>query len=521
MSTRARVLSWLAVALVGAVVVALVVGLSLFPRLNAAQNVIDRGGPAFDPQRVAGDRAAINMVDTAVTVVDKIASPRGGVSTEVPKLVKFVSAGSGLSQAAVMTALQKNFPHTTGLLLAVPLSAVSTELPGLVPFLANVMKLTPAQVTAVLRKDYPHLFQAITALPVVTADWYNVPNTAGLTRFNGTPVRSVPDTVAYFSGDVVPVLENQHGNFQSLATKGGVGFLDGLLLTVGLIVLVFGLLMAYLASRGLPRPIAAAGWSVVIVVGAVVVGLVLGLSLFPRLTAGQALVDGARPAFASARVAGDRAAINMLSQVVQAADPIVTPEGGAAQEVPKLLALVSSKSGLPQAKVVAALQAQVPHTTALLQAIPLSAVTAELPKLVSFLSTALKLPADKVKAALDQNFPNLAQAIALLPAVTNGWNNVPGTQGLTRFDGSPVRTVPQIRDYFSQDVIPVLEKQEANYRTVDQTWPPLPVFPPLLLVVGLLVVLYGLVMLLLTLREAPPATASVSPSTRQPTHTRG
>jgi uncharacterized membrane protein (DUF485 family) len=521
MSTRARVVSWLAVALVGAIVVALVIGLSLFPRLNAAQSVIDRGSPAFDAKRMAGDRAAINMVDTAVTVVDKIASPQGGVSAEVPRLVKFVSAGSGLSQADVMKALRTNFPHTTGLLLAVPLSSVSTELPGLVPFLAKVMKLTPDQVTATLRKDYPHLLQAITALPVVTAGWYNVPNIAGLTRFNGTPVRSVPDTAAYFSGDVVPVLENQQPNFQSLAAKGGVGFLDGLLLTVGLIVLVFGLLMAYLASRGLPAPIAAAGWAVVVAVGALVVGLVLGLSLFPRLTDGQELVDGARPAFAAQRVAGDRAAINMLSQVVQVADPIATPAGGAAQEVPKLLALVSSRSGLPQSKVLAALQAQFPHTTGLLQAIPLSAVTTEIPKLVSFLSTALKLPPAKVTAALEQNFPNLAQAIALLPAVTNGWNNVPGTTGLTRFDGTPVRTVPQVRDYFAADVIPVLEAEQANFRTVDETWPPLPVFPPLLLVVGLLVILYGLAMLLLTLRAAPAASESGPSQTRQPTHTRG
>src|SRR5258707_12633839 len=56
---------------------------------------------------------------------------------------------------------------------------------------------------------------------------------------------------------------------------------------------------------------------------------------------------------------------------------------------------------------------------------------------------------------LGQNFPHLAQAITNLPAVTNGWNDVPGAAGATRFNGSPIKSGPDVRSYFSADVIPV------------------------------------------------------------------
>jgi hypothetical protein len=498
------VLAWIGVALVGVVVVVLVLGLSLFPRLNAAQAVLDNGRPAFTAERVAGDRAAINMVGNAVTLTDQIASDRGGASSEVPKLVAFVSGKTGLPPAAVLTTLQSKFPHTTALLQAIPLSSVATETPALIAFLATTLKMTPDQVTAALRSNFPHIYQAVTALPAVTNGWYNVPGTQNLTRFDGAAVRSVPQTAAYFSQDVVPVLERQQANFQSLGSRGGVGFLDVLLLVIGIIVIVFGAAMAYLASRGgLPRGLATGAWGVVIVVGVAVVGVVLALALFPRLSAGQNLVDDARAAFTADRVAGDRAAINMISNTVQVADPLVTAGGGASAEVPQLVAFVSQKTGLKPPQVLAALNKNVPHTTALLQAIPLSAVSSELPGLTSFLATTLKVTPAQLNQALSSNFPHIYQSIQLLPAVTNGWNNVPGTANLTRFDGAPVRTVPAIRDYFSQDVIPVLEREQANFVVVDTTWPRLTVFAPLLLVVGIAVILYGVVMLMLVRREEP------------------
>ena len=63
----------------------------------------------------------------------------GGAAAEVPKLIAFVSQKTGLSQAAVVAALQKNFPHTTALLETIPLSSVTAELPGLLAFLEKTL----------------------------------------------------------------------------------------------------------------------------------------------------------------------------------------------------------------------------------------------------------------------------------------------------------------------------------------------------------------------------------------------
>jgi hypothetical protein len=106
---------------------------------------------------------------------------------------------------------------------------------------------------------------------------------------------------------------------------------------------------------------------------------------------------------------------------------------------------------------------------------------AELPKLTAFLAPAI--PA----------VPRLAQTIVNTPAVTNGWNDVPGMNGATNFAGTPITTVPEVRDYFSNDVIPVLESQRANYDYLVSVskigfigW--------LVLIVGIIVIVYGLLM---------------------------
>ena len=192
--------------------------------------------------------------------------------------------------------------------------------------------------------------------------------------------------------------------------------------------------------------------------------LVLVLSLVPRVSNGQKLLDALRPANDAARVEGDRDGITMVSAIVDTEDPIMTAEGGAAAEVPKLIAFVSQQTGLSQAEVVAALQQNFPHTTALLLAIPLSSVTAELPGLFAFLEKTLGVTEAELLEALSANFPGLAQSIVNLPAVTDGWNDVPNIGAATRFDGTPIKTVPDVRTYFASDVIPVLETQREQLR---------------------------------------------------------
>lgn len=495
---------WVVVTLVGVVVVALVLGLGLFKRLGSGQDLLDDAKPAFTADRAAGARGGIDIVSSITDMAEPVATADGRAVAEVPKLIALVSAKTGLPQSEVVAALGKRYPHTTALLQAIPLSAVTKELPQLVAFLATALKTTPAKVQQALATNFPALNQAITALPDVTGGFYDVPNTEGFTRFGGQPVHSVPAVRDYFGADLVPVVERQHGNLTDLTKKGGIGFIPALLLVLGIVVALFGTAMGLRArGGGLTRGQATAGWATVLGVGAVVVVLVLGLNLFGRLSGGNDLLNDARPAFTEQRVSGARGGIDIISRVADLTQPITTSKGGAAAEVPKLIAFVSKGTGLSQAEVLAALNKQFPHTAALLSALPLSAVTAELPGLQQFLAKSLSLSPAQLRAALASGFPGLAQVIGALPDVTNGYDAVPGTERLTRFSGTPVRTVPEVRDYFSKDVIPVLERQQQHFQDLDDPWPPVNVFAPLLLVVGLLVMAYGGAMLAMTRRAGP------------------
>ncbi|MEA2466674.1 MAG: hypothetical protein QOJ57_800 [Thermoleophilaceae bacterium] len=500
---RSAVLQWVVVLGVGVLVVTVVLGLNLITRLDDGQKVLNSARPAFAPERVAGARAGIDLISKNVDAADPIMTAQGSAPAEVPKLIAFVSKQTGLSQAQVLAALQKNFPHTTALLQAIPLSSVTAELPGLLAFLEKTLKVSQAELLTALKTNFPGLAQSITNLPTVTSGWNQVQKIDGLTRFDGTPVKTVPDVRTYFGADLIPVLENQKDNFASLDGTSSVNWIAPLLLIVGIVVILFAALMIARNLMGtVSRGQSIAGASVVVAVGVVVVGLVLVLSLIPRVSDGQKLLDGLRPVNAEPRIAGDRAAITMVSAIADTEDPIMTAQGSAPAEVPKLVAFVSKQTGLSQAQVLAALQKNFPHTTALLQAIPLSSVSAEIPGLVAFLEKTLKVSQAELLSALKTNFPGLAQSITTLPAVTAGWNQVPKIDGLTRFDGAPVKTVPEVRTYFSADVIPVLETQHDNYVKLVST-SKIDFIGPLVLIVGLIVIAYGLLMLALARRVEP------------------
>lgn len=486
---------WGLVTGVGVLVIALVLVLQLIPRLDAGQDVLDDAAPVFTDDRVAGHTPAITIVSQIVDLSDPIVTAKGGGSAEVPKLVAFVAAETGLSQTEVLAALKKNAPKTTALLQAIPLSSVTAEGPALKAFLAKTLGVTPGQLDIVLKTRFPGLAQTLAALPKVTAGWYDVPGVGVGSRFDGTPLKTVPDVRDSFAKDVIPVTERQAENFQDLGERGGVGFVPYLLLTLGGLVTFFGTTMLISTASGpMSRGEGMAMWGVVAGGGLVVVVLVLGLGLFGRLGGGDELLDDAKPAFTDARVAGDRAGITIVSQIVDLADPIATPEGGGAAEVGELVGFVSKQTGLSPPAVLNALEEAAPKTTALLQAIPLSGVAAEIPGLVTFLSSTLGISATELTAALDKSFPRLKQVIDNVGPVTKGWNAVPGVQTLTRFDGTPVTTVPDVRDYFAADVIPVLERRKDDFQKLESTWPPVNVLPPLLLAIGLIVLALGAAM---------------------------
>lgn len=504
---RSGVLQWVIVLGVGGLVVALVLGLGLIPRLDAGQKVLDGARPAFAEQRVAADRAGIDIISKNVDMADPIMTPRGGAEPEIAAVIKYVAGKENVSQAQALAIMQKTFPHTTALLQATPLSSVTKELPDLLAFLEKALKVSPDQLAAALKQNFPALTQAITNLPTVTRGWTAIKDIDGLTRFDGTPVRTVPDLRTYFSEDLIPVLEKQRGNYDTLDGTSKVDWIAKAILAIGLVVMAFAALMVVRNLRGVGRAEGIGSAAVVPLVGVVVVGLALGLSLVTRTPDGQKLLDALRPAMTKERVAGDRAGIAMVDAIVKTEDPIMTPRGGAAAEVPKLVAFVSKQTGLSQDQVVAALQKSFPHTAALLTAIPISSVTAELPKLTKYLAPAVG------------SVPRLAQTITNAPAVTQGWNDVPGLDGATRFDGTPIKTMTDVRDYFGSDVVPVLETQRANYQRLVNT-SRIGFIGPLVLIIGVIVIAYGLLMVALARRRHPAAErasgaapASVAPAT--------
>jgi hypothetical protein len=509
-ASRSGLLQWVVVLVVGIVVVTIVLGLNLIPRLNDGQKVLDSARPAFAPDRVAGARAGIDFISTNVDMADPLITQQGAAA-EVPKLIAFVSQKTGLSQAQVVAALQKDFPHTTALLLALPLSAVTAEIPGLLTFLEKSLHLSQAQVLAALKTNFPGITQAIINLPTVTGGWNNIKDINGLTRFDGTPVKTVPQLRTYFSSDLIPVLEQQRGNFDSLDGSTSVDWIAPLLLIVGIVVILFAGVMIVLNLRGpVSRTVATGGAAVVLVVGVGVVVLALAISLVPRTSDGQKLLDALRPVNDAARVHGDRAGITMVNAIAATEDPIMTSKGTAAAEVPKVVAFVSQKTGLSQAQVVAALKKNFPHTTALLLALPLSAVTGEQPKLLAFLEKSLHLSQAQLLAALKTNFPALTQAIVNLPTVTAGWDDVQKISGTT-FGGKPMQSMPDVSNYFSLDVIPVLESQRGHYDKLVST-STIDFIGWLVLAIGIIVILYGVLMLLLArrLEAAGPGRAAES-----------
>jgi hypothetical protein len=218
---------------------------------------------------------------------------------------------------------------------------------------------------------------------------------------------------------------------------------------------------ALLSSR------ASRAWIGVALIGLALVVLVLALRLVPRLGAGQDVIDAARPALDEKRVAGDRAGIDFISKYVDLADPLMTVRGGAGDDVATLVRIVRKRTKRSAKEVRALLHREAPHTEALLRALPLSAVAREIPDLTDYLATTLNLPEEDLAAEVEQTFPKLSQTLTALPSVTDGWNDIPGTADMTRFDGTtPVRTVPDLRDYLSQDLVATVQRARSDVQDV-------------------------------------------------------
>ena len=262
--------------------------------------------------------------------------------------------------------------------------------------------------------------------------------------------------------------------------------------------------MSSLPAKSATRNSSSLAWFVVVVAGLVVLAIVSGLQLSARLGAGQDVLDGARPLFTEERIVGDRVGITMIGNVADMVDPIIDAKGGAAGEVGDLVGLVAGATGLPQADVLAALKANFPHTYHLLLALPLDQVSAEIPDLLTFVSKNSQVGDENaVLGAIAATTPRLAQAITNLMVVTENWRDVAGTDGVLRFDGvTEVNSVPEIRGLFEDDVVTGVETVASDFRGLDEPAPKVGLIALILTVIGVIVVLFGLVMMGLTRTNA-------------------
>ncbi len=508
---NANSLAWFVVVVAGLVVLAIVFGLKLHPRFDAGQRVLDGARPEFTEERAVGDRVGITMIGSVADTYDPIIDAQGGAAGEVGTLVELVAGATGLAAADVLAAIEANFPHTYHLLLTLPLDQVSAEIPGLLTFVADNSDLADGDaVLAAIAATTPRLAQAITNLIVVTENWRDVEGTVGVTRFDGvTAVDSVPEIRDFFAIDVVTAVEAVAPDFRDLDEPWPeVGLIATILTVIGVVVVILGLLMMGVTrTDAYSRRVHRLGWSVVTLVGVLVGGGVLVVGLFPRLDAGQRAIDGLRPAFVEERVVGMEAGVGIVGNIADLSDPIIDAQGGAAGEVGTLVELVAGATGLAAADVLAAIEANFPHTYHLLLTLPLDQVSAEIPGLLTFVADNSDLAdADAVLAAIAATTPRLHQAITNLIVVTDGFREIPGIEPLTRFDGSPVRSIPEVVDYFVEDVVAGVRAVADDYRTLDTTAPPVDAFPPLLLIIGILVIIYGVGMLTITSAYTPRPT---------------
>jgi len=499
MSTAAS-RAWLGVALAGFAVALLVLVLSLIPRLSAGQQVIDAAEPAFADQRVSGTRAGVSLLSQYVDLADPLLTARGGGSQDVRSLVRLIRRELGLSSAQVRKILRREAPHTEALMRALPLSGVADEVPRLTAYLATTLTVSEDELAATVEQDFPRIAQLLTTLPNVTDTWYDVPGIEGLTRVGlDKPVRTVPGLRKYLRDDVVPLTVEHKRDVQRLDGRGGIGYIPYLLLFGGLALFAYGLLQARRATVTAPGR---RSWTFVVATGALLVALVAGGQYVPRLGGAQKLIADFEPVFAQERVNGLTIGWDTVHEAIVLGDPIMTPAGGAARETPRLYRLVAERTGRKHGEVRRALRRRAPRTTALLDALPLTAVAAEVPKLVAYLSRALDLRRAKLVARLRRRAPALTQALLAAPPVTTGWTAMPGTAELTRFDDvTPVRTMPALDEYLRQDLITLLDEQRAHFDRFASGQPPIQSLAPALLILGLVVMLYGAVMMKLVGRR--------------------
>jgi len=495
--------AWMGVVAVGVVVVVLVVALQLVPRLGAGQKVIDAAQPAMTDAAVKGAVGGTTLISQYVDLAGPLMTRKGDSRRELRRLVTLIKRKAGVSAERARALLRREAPHTEALLRAAPFSDVARERGRLTAYLSTTLNITPEEVQAELAQGFPRIYQTLSELPGVVNGWRDVPGVEPLTRFDGDQVKTMPQVRDYLRDDLVATVSKERDRFQALAGSGGIGYVPWLLLILGVGLVVFGLVHARWSAS---HPSGRVAWGVVVASGVFVMLLVGALQYFPRLHGADKTIAAFEPAFDEQRVVGLRAGADLVVQAVRFGDPIMTSRGGAAAEVPKLVTFISGRAGLSERTARSQLRSAAPHTMALFEAIPLSAVAREQPHLDAVLSRKLRLRGDKLARTLDRRTPGLAQALRAVRPTAIGWNAIPGTEGLERLElGTPVRTAPEFADYLDEDVVELLEAQREHFETLASTSPGVGVLAGIVLGIGAFLAIYGVAMLFLATQ--PPRRA--------------
>jgi hypothetical protein len=107
----------------------------------------------------------------------------------------------------------------------------------------------------------------------------------------------------------------------------------------------------------------------------------------------------------------------------------VLSDGGVTEEYHKLLDRVAKKVGVPTSEVRQLVTQDFPHAARLLDGLPFSASVADALRLVDYLANATHTTPAQTWDMLRTHFPKIYQIITNLHTVTDGWTEVPGTEG--------------------------------------------------------------------------------------------
>ena len=425
--------AWFGVALVGLVVVALVLALTLFPRLGAGQRVIDAAEPAFADERVDGHAGGRRHASRSTSTSPiRSLTARGGRRGTSARSSGSCAASSACRAAQVRKILRREAPHTEALTRALPLDGVAAEIPRADGLPRHDMAMTEEELAATAGARLP------AHLAVADGAAERRRRLVRRARHRRADAAARRQARAHGAGPAQVLPRRRRAAARSrtsrtssdLAGLGGIGYIPYLLLVVGVALLAYGLLRPGARERRPP--------------GKLLVGRrrrrrrrcsscsSSRAQYFPRLGGAQRAIDRLRAGVrAGARARRARTASTSIHEAIAFGDPIMTAarrrraRGAAAVPLRRRSAPAARPSD-----VRGALRRRAPQTTRAAQRAAADRGRRRGPAAASATSrAALRMPARQDRrATLRRRTPALAQALLTRPTSTAGWNAIPGTR---------------------------------------------------------------------------------------------